>query len=174
MQNLAIIIFGFLLLVLQTTLAALIPLYSFTPNLILLITIYLGVSHEIHIVRGAVIAFILGYLLDSFCGNPMGLQTFVIVAAFMVARGAGLRLFLRGPAFQVLLAFAMCLVAGGTSLALPAIFEGLTSVGDHRETALMLLNSALVTALFAPLIFAAMRKIGGWLGQRGEEGSAAL
>ena len=173
MQNLAIIGFGFLLLVLQTTLATLVPLHSFTPNLILLITIYLGVAHEIHIVRGAVIAFILGYLLDSFCGNPMGLQTFVTTATFMVARGAGLRLFLRGPAFQALLASAMSLVAGVTTLALPAIFEGITPTGNYRDTALMLLNSALVTALFAPLIFTATRKIAGWLGQRVNEGSAA-
>jgi cell shape-determining protein MreD len=170
MQNLAIVIFGYVLLVIQTTLATLIPIQAMGPNLILPITLYLGVSQEIHIVRGAILSFILGYLLDSFSGYPIGLQTFVMTSAFMVARGAGLRLLLRGAAFQILMAFTVSLVAGVTTLALPAIFEGLTPLGTYGQTLLILLSSATVTALLTPLIFVAIRKIRGWSGQR-DEGS---
>ena len=85
-----------MLLVLEAALGTLIPMHAFAPNLMLPIVIYLGVSPEVQIVRGALISFLLGYLLDSFCGNPMGLQTFVLAASFMVARGAGLRLFPQG------------------------------------------------------------------------------
>lgn len=174
MQNLAIISFGFLLLVAETTLVTLVPLGSFAPNPILPIAIFLGVSQEVNLVRGAIISFILGYLLDSFCGNPMGLQTFVTVATFMVARGAGLRFFLRGPLFQMLLTFGMSLATGVTILALSAIFEGLAPTVNFLQTALMLFYAALTTALFAPLIFASLRRIRDWSGQRGDERSAAI
>jgi rod shape-determining protein MreD len=173
MQNIAMVVFGFLLLVFQTTLATLAPIYAIGPNLILPITLYLGVSQEIHIVRGAIISFVLGYLLDAFCGNPIGLQTFVMVAAFMVSRGAGLRLFLRGALFQMLMAFMMTLIAGVTILALPAIFEGLAPVSNYRHTFLMLFSSALVTALLTPPVFVVLHKIRGWFGERSDESAKA-
>jgi rod shape-determining protein MreD len=175
MRNLALIGFGFALLILQAVLSTLIPLHTFAPNLMLPITIFLGVYHEVPIVRGALIAFVLGYLLDAFCGSPMGLHTFVLVAVFMVARGAGLRLFLRGPLFQISLTFMMSLLAGGTVVALRAIFEKLAPfpTADYRNTALILVQSSLVTALSAPPIFMAIRKIEGLPAQRSDEGSTA-
>src|SRR5437773_1178534 len=99
MNSVLLVVFGFFVLVLEAALGTLLPIYSFAPNLVLPIAIFLGVSAEIHIVRGVLISFALGYLLDSFCGNPMGLQTFVLTASFMLARGAGLRLFPQGPVF---------------------------------------------------------------------------
>jgi rod shape-determining protein MreD len=173
MQNLAIVCLGFFFLVLQTTLATVIPTYAMGPNMVLPIALYLGISQEIQIVRGAITAFALGYLLDSFSGNPIGLQTFVIVSTFMVARGAGLRLFLRGALSQILMAFVMSLNAGVIALTLPAIFEGLSPVSSYHQTLLMLLGSALVTALLTPPIFIVIEKIFGWFGQRSEESSKA-
>ena len=96
MRNLAFILLAFALLVFESALASLIPFESVAPNLLLPIVIYLGVTHDVHLVRGAALSFILGYLLDSFCGSPMGLSTFVMVATYLLARGAGLRLFARG------------------------------------------------------------------------------
>ncbi len=175
MRNVALLGFGFCLLVLQTAVATLVPLHGFAPNLMLPITIFLGVSQEVHIVRGALIAFALGYLLDAFCGSPMGLQTFVLVATFMVARGAGLRLFFRGPAFQVVLTFLMSLVAGGTVLALRAIFESVAPfpTREFGHNAVVLAQSALVTALAAPLLFVVVHRIEGWPLQRGAEGTTS-
>lgn len=175
MKNIALIGLGFVLLVVQSALATMVPLHTFAPNLILPITIFLGVSPEVPMVRGALIAFILGYLVDAFCGSPMGLHTFVLMAVFMVARGAGLRLFLRGPLFQVILTFVMSLAAGGTIVALRAIFEKLAPfpTDDYRDTALIIAKSAAVTALAAPLVFMAVRRIEGLPVQRGDEGSAA-
>ena len=70
------------------------------------IAIYLGVSPEVQIVRGALISFLLGYLLDSFCGNPMGLQTFVLTASFMgQPAGRVCGCFPQGLGFQMLLTF---------------------------------------------------------------------
>lgn len=185
MQNVAYLAFGFLALVAQSSLAAHVTLHPLTPNLLLPMVIFLGVQPEVGVLRGTMISFVLGYLLDEFCGSPLGLSTLVLVATFMVARGAGIRLFLRGALFQIGLVFAASILAGGTVLALRAIFSppdpfplempatGLAGdlvalfapageeppVGNVVGTAVTLLGSAITTALFAPAIFAVMRRI---------------
>ena len=171
MNAFALVVFGFSLLVVQTAAAMLVPMYGYVPNLLLPIAIFLGVSPDVPMVRGTVVGFALGYLLDSFCGSPMGLHTFVMTASFMVARGAGLRLFPQGPAFQVLLAFLMTFAFGATVLALRAIFERPSlSIGDStpRETAFSLLRPAVATAIFSPLVFAGARRIEAIGGKRRE------
>lgn len=153
---------GFGLLVLQTALATLIPMHRFAPNPLLPIAIYLGVSAESPVVRGALLSFILGYLFDSFCGNPMGLQTFVLVASFLVARGAGQRLMPQGVAFQVLSTFLMAVLSGATVVALRAIFEeqsGLRTLDDPVESGMTLVRTALTTAAISPVVFALTRRI---------------
>jgi rod shape-determining protein MreD len=164
MSSILLVAFGLILLVFETAFATLVPMHSFAPNLVLPIAIYLGVSPDVHIVRGASVCFALGYLLDSFCGNPMGLQTFVLTASFIVARGAGLRLFPQGMAFQILLTFLMAIAFGATVLALRAIFEQPqvplfgTTMGAISEAPL---QSAAATALLSPLVFAGTRRIVG-------------
>lgn len=160
--SLLFVAYGLCLLVLETALATLIPMHSFAPNLMLPIAIFLGVTAEVQIVRGMLVCFVLGYLLDSFCGNPMGLQTFVLTASFIVARGAGLRLFPQGMVFQILLTFLMAIAFGATVLALRAIFEQpkLPLLGDGMGAMSEgPLKSAAATALFSPLVFAGTRRI---------------
>jgi rod shape-determining protein MreD len=171
MSAFGLLLLGFTLQVLQTSLAVVVPLHGYAPNLLLPIAICLGVSPEVAFVRGTALGFALGYLLDSFCGNPMGLHTFVMTASFMVARGAGLRLFPEGPLFQVLLTFLMAVAFGATVLALRAIFEQPTvEIGrtEARDVALSLVKPAVVTALLSPLVFAAVRRVEA-MGQRRRE-----
>lgn len=157
MSSLTLIVFAYLLLVLEASLATLVPLYGVAPNLMLPIAIFLGVSAEVHILRGALTSFVLGYLLDSFCGTGMGLQTLVLTASFMVARGAGLRLLPQGPVIQVMLCFIMALTFGATVLALRAIFEqsaGDDFIEDAGTAVGSLLKSSAATALLSPVVFA--------------------
>jgi len=171
MRNLALIAFGFGLLVLQAVAATLVPVHAVAPNLLLPVVIYLGVSHDVHLVRGAALSFVLGYLLDSFCGSPMGLQTFVMVATFVLARFAGLRLFMRGVPFQVILTFVVSLLAGGTILALRAIFERPTPfpTSTALQMTLTVLGPSVTTALVAPFVFAAVRRVDGISVKRRDE-----
>jgi rod shape-determining protein MreD len=153
---------GFCLLVVQTALATLIPMHSFAPNLVLPIAIHLGVASDGSLVRGATISFVLGYLLDAFCGNPMGLQTFVLCASFMVARGAGARLMPQGAAFQIFSTFLMAGLSGATVVALRAIFEqqsGLSMLDNPLQAGLTLLRSAGATAVLSTPVFALARRI---------------
>lgn len=173
MRNVAFVLLGFALLVAQAALGVLLPLQDWAPNLVLPIVIYLGVAHDVYIVRGAALSFVLGYLLDSFCGSPMGLQTFVMVATFMVARGAGLNLFMRGPLFQITMTFVFAVLAGGSILALRGIFEPPAPfpLGSATDTVLALSAGAGVTALLSPLLFAAVRRADGLVTRRHEAAS---
>lgn len=160
-RSLFVLLLGFGLLVVQSTVTAFASLHPYSPNLILPIVIYLGVAADVHVARGAFLSFGLGYLHDLFCGNLMGLQTFVMVATFLLARGAGLRLFLRAPIFQVLLTFLVGLLSGGAGLALRAIFETPAPfpAGTAGDLARSLAAPSLVTAVVAPLVFAAMQRV---------------
>lgn len=172
-RSAALVGFAMLLLVAQSSLGTLVALHPFEPNLLLPIVIYLGVSPDVSFVRGSAVSFALGYLLDLFCGNLMSLSTFIMVATFMLARGAGLRLFLRGPAFQILLTFVVGMLASGAILALRAIFEVRAPfpAGTVWDTVASLAWPALTTALVAPLIFPVVRRVDSVMARRREEPS---
>ncbi len=171
MRTIAFVLLGFVLLVVQAAVGVLLPLNEFAPNLLLPIVIYLGVANDLHVVRGASLAFVLGYLLDAFCGSPMGLQTFVMVATFLIARGAGLNLFMRGPLLQAIITFGFGVVAGGSILALRAIFEPPAPfpLGSVTDTVLALLAGAGVTGALAPALFFVVRRLDGLVTRRREE-----
>jgi rod shape-determining protein MreD len=170
-RNATFILLGFVLLTLQGSAGVMLPLDVWTPNLVLPIVLYLGVTHDVHVVRGAALSFVLGYLLDSFCGSPMGLFTFVMVATFLVARGTGLNLFMRGPLFQVALTLAFGVVTGGSVLALRAIFEPPSPfpISSVSNTAGPLIAGAVVTAVLSPLVFFGVRRLDALVTRRREE-----
>lgn len=174
MRNAAYVVLGFALLVVQAAVGALVPLGAFAPNLILPIVLFLGVTPDVHVVRGAALSFVLGYLLDSFCGSPMGLSTFVMVATFLVTRGAGLNLFMRGPLFQIALTFAFGVLTGGAVLALRAIFEPPAPfpIGAVTHTGVSLIAGSAVTAVLSPLLFFGVRRVDALVTRRREEAAA--
>jgi rod shape-determining protein MreD len=170
-RSVLLIGFGFLLLTGQAALATLVPMHTFAPNLVLPIALSLGVTADVHLVRGALICFVLGYLLDAFCGNPMGLQTFVLVAAFMMARAAASRLLPHQPFFTAMFSFTMSVASGFSILALRALFEKKSDIltYDALSTLRVLLQSSVVTALLAPPIFGAVRRIDGRVSPKADE-----
>jgi rod shape-determining protein MreD len=199
LRNTALIVFAFALLVTQAALGTRIAVHPFTPNLLLPIAIFLAAQHEVQLVRGAFLTFLLGYWLDEFCGSPVGLSTFVMVATYMVVRGAGIRLFLRSVAFQAALVFVASLLQGIAVIALRAVFSppdaftvrmpasGILgaalhlvapedrSLGSAVLVVAMLVASSLSTALCAPPIFGVVRKIETLRARRREaEGAQAV
>jgi rod shape-determining protein MreD len=171
-RGVALVVFGFALLVFGSAVTTVVPLGAYVPNLVLPIALFLGVSADVHIVRGAVSCFMLGYLLDSFSGGPMGLQTFTLVASFLVARGAGLRALPQGSAVQIALTAALGVLSGGLVLALRAIFERAFAL-DLAQAWATLFPSVLATTLCAPFVFAALRRVASPGGMRGEERAAS-
>lgn len=174
MRSFALTLLGFTLLVVQGSLSVMFPMHSFAPNLLLPIVMYLAVSGDVRIVRGATLSFVLGYFLDAFCGTSIGLHTFVMVTVFMVARGAGPRLFmLRGPISEAGLTLVAALVAGGIVPALRAIFDqsmrDVGAAGGFGVMSTLIVQSAIATALVSPIIFALVRRIDGLFVARVEE-----
>ena len=171
MRNAAFIVFGFVLLVLQAAFGVLWPLGEWAPNLALPIVIYLGVTNDVHLVQGAILSFLLGYLLDSFSGAPMGLETFMMIASFLIVRGAGLNLFMRGPLLQILTTFVLAVIAGGSILALRGIFEPPAPfpLDTVTPTGISLVTGAITTALCAPLLFALIRRLDALVTRRRKE-----
>lgn len=174
LRSLAIVALGFVLLLLQSMVGSVVSLHPFSPHLLLPIVLYVGVAPDVHLVRGAIVSFVLGYLLDLFTGNLMSLQTFICVATYVLARGAGLRLLLRGPGFQIALTFVVALLAAGTSVALRAIFSVAAPfpAGSAADTAVALTAPAISTALLSPFVFAAVQRVDQDFGRRREESAA--
>ena len=160
--------------VVQSTASRFLPAYSWAPQLLLPVVLYYGLMQDVSLVRGMSVAFVSGYMLDLFAGNPMSLHTFIQCAAFLLARGLGLRLFLRNVAFQAALAFVASLATQGTAIALRAIFEEeSTPFGTHASARLFegLSASALMTALSAPIVFAIVARIESTDTTRRDDGS---
>lgn len=153
MRNTAFLALGVALLIIQSNLYRLVDhlhIPGATPSLLLPLVLFMGV-HEYSIVRGVALAFVLGYLLDSFSAAPSGLFTFISVATFLVARGAGVRLAAQTLLTKVALAFSFALVEGVLIVVLTAIFGD--DVARPRALAVLVLPHAVSTALVAPVCF---------------------
>lgn len=184
MRNVFFVLLALALLVVQSSLSAVLPLHPFTPNLLLPMVLYLGVTPDVTLGRGAALAFAAGLLTDEMTGAPLGLTTFVFVAGFMLTRVAGLRLFLRGVPFQIVATTGIAVIVAGVMLALCAIFEepeafalvmppaGLVGalatmvwgeevplVGRAAHVVTVLLATGLATGLVSPLVYDATRRV---------------
>lgn len=158
MRTTGTIFFAFLLLVLQSAFAHLVPWDMFVPNAALTIVLYMGL-HDHDLGRGALVSFVIGYMMDSFAGSPIGLFTFVSVAVFLISKVAAWRLFMQGWIFEIILAYVLAIVAGGVILAIRALFD--QDFGSLLTHSKIVGLRAAATALVAPFVFRGMR----WLEQ---------
>ncbi len=187
MRNSLIFLFGFALLLVQSSLSVLIPIHPFVPVLLLPMALYLGVTPEVGFLRGALIAFVLGVISDETTGAPLGYGTFLFVATFLLSRVAAFRLFLRGVPFQIGATTGIALLASAAMLAVCAILsdngrepfalemtpggwagwvlegaadaDSLPRVGAVTNIASVLFGSALATGLVSPLVYTMVRRI---------------
>lgn len=120
------------------------------PSLVLPLILFMGV-HEYSLVRGAGVAFALGYLTDLIGIAPIGLYTSTYVAIYVLARAAGVRLAAQTMLMQVGLALAFTLVHSVMLLVLLAIFG--RDAWVPRAIYPMTLPHVLATGLVAPLVF---------------------
>jgi rod shape-determining protein MreD len=171
-RDLVLLVFAFLLVAAQAALGTVLDLGVVMPNVLLPVVIYLGMAPDISLQRGAILSFIMGLLLDSACGNAMGLQTFVHEATFLVARAASFRLLMRGRLSQVAITALTAFVGSVTLVALRAIFRPPFSFNaiSTRHLLVALLAPALATGALAPFIFQFVRRIDGL--RRREESAA--
>jgi len=120
------------------------------PSLVLPLILFMGV-HEYSLVRGAGVAFALGYLTDLVGIAPVGLYTSTYVAIFVLARAAGVRLAAQTTFMQVGLAVTFTLVHSVMLLVLLAIFG--RDAWVPRALYPMTIPHVLATGAVAPLVF---------------------
>ncbi|MBI5512464.1 MAG: hypothetical protein HY909_01775 [Deltaproteobacteria bacterium] len=158
MGNLALLAVGLGLLLAQGTFAQLTGTARWCPAPALPMVLYMAVG-DFSLARGVSLAFVLGYLADACAGGSMGLWTFTLVSVFLLARVAGLKLFLHGVVFQVALTFVASVVVGVEMLALLLVFDQrpIAVLAALREVTLQ----SLATAASAPLVFALVRRLPG-------------
>jgi rod shape-determining protein MreD len=126
------------------------------PSLLLPLILFMGV-HEYSLVRGACVAFALGYLTDLVGVAPIGLYTSTYVAIYILARAAGVRLAAATMLMQVGLALAFTLVHSVMILVLLAIFG--RDAWVPRTLYPLTLPHVVATGAVAPIIFRLAQRI---------------
>jgi hypothetical protein len=157
-------------LVVTSSLQALLPWRVPTPEVALLVVLYLGLGVRPPVAGGSVsraaglsgtapahvgVALLLGYLADLFAGAPKGLDALGLGVTMVVARAASTRLDVATPWHTLVIA---AVAAVGHALFLLALSS--TLYGGEALVALPLVAStAITTALAAPLVFALLLRL---------------
>jgi rod shape-determining protein MreD len=147
---------GVFFLTLQTTLLASFPFQRIRPDMVLILILYLSLSYPM--VSGGILAFFLGYLMDLFSGNAVGLFTFSRPFIFFVARLFKERFYLEGFLSQFLFALSLALFEGVLILIL---LNGLNpkSLGHlYSLWVTVLLPQSFFTGMVAPFFFSFFKK----------------
>lgn len=173
MRNTAFFVAGVLLLLVQSNMFRLLGLVLRTvgwvvraqhdvvvpglvPSLVLPLILFMGV-HEYSLVRGASVAFALGYLTDLVGIAPVGLYTSTYVALFVLARAAGVRLAAQTMWMQGALALGFTMVHSVMLLVLIAIFG--RDAWVPRALHPMTIPHVLATGAIAPVVFRLCQRI---------------
>jgi rod shape-determining protein MreD len=90
---------GALAILVQTTLLHHMQFLPATPDLILVLCVYLGLHY--HSAGGALGAFLLGYLLDAFSGTIPGLYCLTMTLVFVVVYLMSKRLWMENPVSNI-------------------------------------------------------------------------
>ncbi|HEY1851049.1 MAG TPA: rod shape-determining protein MreD [Candidatus Binataceae bacterium] len=136
-------------LALETTIPHWLPIGMLMPNLVLILAVDLGMKH--HGAIGALLAFGMGYAIDSFSGTHLGLNAFMLTLTYLVAYGLSRYLISTSTTIGVILVFVAATVTG---LANSIGSAGLEAPGDAFAMLPGLALRAGVSALFTPWVFA--------------------
>ena len=152
MRNAIFLLLGVFLILLQSNLYRLLQvthINGITPSLVLPLVLFLGV-HEHSMARGALLTFILGYLLDLIAGAPIGLFTFIYVSIWWMSRITGVRLTTQTWLARVSLGFIFTVVEAAIVLILLAVFGSDTR--RPLEISRSVLAHAATTAFVSPFV----------------------
>src|SRR5438552_11022117 len=139
-------------LLLQTTLLPQASIGRATPDLLLIMCVYLGL-HQ-HTVGGAVGAFFLGYLQDTSSGSVLGLNAFGMCLVFTVVYLTSRRLWVDNAISKIVVVFLASVLKTAAILALVALF--MSAEGLWHTILGYLLIEAVLAAVLSPIVFAVL------------------
>ena len=137
-------------LLLQTTVLPHAAVGRATPDLLLIICVYLGL-HQ-HSVPGAVGAFSLGYLQDTFSGSAVGLNAFGMCLVFTIVYLTSRRLWVDNAISKVVLVFLASILKTLAVISAAALFMSVE--GLWRTIPAYLFIEAALAAIVSPPVFA--------------------
>ncbi|MDB4970587.1 MAG: hypothetical protein JWN44_6276 [Myxococcales bacterium] len=142
-------------LIVTSSLQALLPWRMSTPEVALLVVLYLGLGGRGTAPTHIAVALVLGYLADLFAGSPKGLQALTLGVGMVLARAASSRLDVATPWHTMVIALVATAAHG---LLLVAISSSLYQ-GDATSALGLVPTTAVATALVAPFAFALLRRL---------------
>ncbi len=140
---------GIFAVVIQTTQIGRLGILPAAPNLILVLVVYLGL--RVPTPAGALGAFLLGYLLDTFSGSVPGLHCFTMTLVFAMVYLVSGRLWMQNPITSLAIMVLACFLEIFT---LTAYFAWTGVLGAGAAGLLgTLATPALLALLVSPLLF---------------------
>ena len=161
---------GIFLLVFQATFLSFLPIQRIRPDLLLIFTLYLAFLFPP--ISGGILAFFLGYLMDLFSGNALGLYTFSRPIVFFAAQLLRERFYLEGFAFQFLFVFLFSLSEGIFISVLINALQAIPLGSFYPSFFTCLVPQAFFTGLVTPFLFFVFRKGSAFLSREPEQGIA--
>jgi rod shape-determining protein MreD len=162
--------FGLALLLLQSVLLQLVPVYLPTPAFGVLVAMHVGLSPRWAISSAVFVGFSLGYLFDLVSGTPRGTHALVYSLLALAAALLGPRLTVRGFFLRTTAGLLVTFLGGGLVMAVRALAGSGTTAGGFR----LVLLDAVVTGAFAPIILGMLDRLDGRLdAAHGEAGMVA-
>lgn len=147
---------GIFFLTLQTTWLTLPFVQWVRPDLLLILTLYLGLSSSF--LSGGVWALFLGYLMDLFSGNHFGLYTFTRPLLFYGTQLFKGHFYLEGFHSRFLLVLLFGLAEGLILLMLIKALNPGYLPNLYRSILIPFLPQCLTTALLTPPLFSLLEK----------------
>ena len=147
-------LFAIMALLLQTAVLPRAAVGGPTPDLLLIMCVYLGL-HQ-HTVGGAVGAFFLGYLQDAFSGPVVGLNAFGMCLVFITVYVTSRRLWVDNAISKVVVVFLASVLKTIAILVLVVLFMSADGLSDSIARSLFL--EAILAAILSPPVFAILAR----------------
>jgi rod shape-determining protein MreD len=153
-------------LLIQTAVPLWFPFPALIPNLIVILTVDLGLRH--HGAIPALLAFAIGYATDAMSGSTIGINAFLMTGVFLVTYEISSRLLVTNALVGATVVFFAVMLAGLGAIAITSGRSAPIAINDALPT---LALQALISAILAPIIFSLMtgtRRVIGWRPPRPE------
>ena len=141
----------YLALLIQTAVPLWFPFHALIPNLIIILTVDLGLRH--HGAIPALLAFAIGYATDAMSGTTIGMNAFLMTGVFLLTYEISSRLLVTNALVGATVVFFAVILAGLGAILITSGRAAGVVINDALPT---LALQALISAIVAPIIFALM------------------